>query len=140
MPRGATHPKSMSVAVKQAQAMRLRAGGMTFRAIADELGYRSEQAAYKAVKTGLQKTLREPADELRTLEAERLDRLLEGLWEKAISGDTWSVDRVLNIMKRRAELLGLDSTGAGDVEQYLGSFLAGIEAQKSAARDLSEQQ
>jgi hypothetical protein len=53
--------------------------------------------------------LQEPADELRGLELERLDRMQEGLWDKAIRGNLRAVDRVLKIMKRQSQLLGLDA-------------------------------
>jgi hypothetical protein len=54
-------------------------------------------------------TLAEPADALRTLELERLDRLHLAIWDQAIQGDVASTDRVLSIMKRRSALLGLDA-------------------------------
>ena len=57
----------------------------------------------------LKATLQEPADELRTLELERLDRLLLGVWGQAAKGNQGAVDRALKIMERRARLLGLDA-------------------------------
>lgn len=77
--------------------------------IAEACGYKDPSGAYRAIRAGLKKTLQEPADELRTMEVERLDVMLDGLWDKASKGDTWSVDRVLRIMERRASLLGLDA-------------------------------
>jgi gamma-glutamyl:cysteine ligase YbdK (ATP-grasp superfamily) len=104
---------------------------MRFIDIANELGYKAESGAFRAVKAGLQKTLQEPADQLRTMEAERLDRMLEGLWEKAITGHTWEVDRVLAIMDRRAKLLGLDSGNAEKgVSQFADSFRLGAETMR----------
>lgn len=49
------------------------------------------------------------ADQYRTLELERLDRMLVGLWTDARSGRWLAVDRVISIMERRAKLLGLDA-------------------------------
>jgi hypothetical protein len=127
----ATSQRRLNAAQKQAEALRLRATGMSFEKIAKELGYRGHQGAHRAVTTGLEKTLREPADELRTLEAERLDRMLEGIWEKAINGGTWQIDRVLSIMDRRAKLLGLDTNndiGRQAVDEATENFRIGAEA------------
>ncbi len=112
---------------------------MELQEIARRVGYRSASGVHRAIVSGLKKTLQEPADELRTMEAERLDRMLEGLWQKAISGDTWSVDRVLNIMERRARLLGLDRPPEKDWASEAGSFLAGVQTGVSMqTEDLSE--
>lgn len=96
-------------AERQRKALELRKSGLDYRSIAERLGYSSVAGVYKAVQVALKKTLQEPADELRAIEVERLDRMLLGLWPKAIKGDTWAVDRVLKIMERRATLLGLDA-------------------------------
>lgn len=94
---------------RQRQALELRKAGVSFEIIADRVGYKDASGAYRAVRAALKKTLQEPADELRMTEVARLDQMLLGLWPKAIKGDTWSVDRVLRIMERRAALLGLDA-------------------------------
>jgi len=95
---------------------------MTYQEIANELGYRSRQSAFDAVKFGLQKMLREPAEEVRTLELARLDAMLQSLWPaisapldpgdidfaKKFESRCHAIDRVDKIMKRRSALLGLD--------------------------------
>jgi len=58
--------------------------------------------------TALKDTLREPAQELRDLEAERLDTMQESIWEKTGPEKMGAIDRLLRIMERRAKLLGLD--------------------------------
>lgn len=139
MAESTTSEKRLNAAAKRVEALRLRTGGMKFEDIRDALGYRSVSSAHEAVMKGLRDTLQEPADELRTMEAERLDRMLEGLWERAIKGNEWAVDRVLNIMARRARLLGLDVSGSEDMTEHLGSFLAGVQTQAAMqTQDLSE--
>jgi len=101
-------PRRILAAEKQVKAMELRKAGATFREIGEKLGY-TEAGARKAVMSALRKTLREPADELRTLEVERLDAMMQGLWPEALRGNPNAVTRVLNIMERRAKLLGLDA-------------------------------
>jgi hypothetical protein len=106
----------LSAAERQKRALELRAGGASFDAIAAELGYGSRSGAHKAVLTGLRATLREPADELRTLELERLDAMLAAIWPSVQRGHLASIDRALAIQERRARYLGLDAPARIDVE------------------------
>lgn len=103
-------PKRPDAAAAQRalQALELRLQGKTYEQIAAVCGYRSKSGAYDAVQRELQRTLQEPAEQVRTLEVRRLDRLYEAMEAKALKGDTWSVDRCLKIMERRSALLNLD--------------------------------
>ncbi len=132
-----TQPR-MKATERQARALEMRKAGYTYPEIAAAVGYAGKASAYRAVDAALKKTLQEPADELRVMEAERLDAMLLGLWEKATTGDTWSVDRVLGIMERRARLLGLDRPPEHDWTAATGSFLAGVQAGAAQAEDMSE--
>ena len=76
--------------------------------IASELGFSSPSGAYEAVKAGLNKTLREPADDLRQLELTRLDAMLESISESVLAGDLDAISTALRISERRSRLLGLD--------------------------------
>lgn len=105
----ATSPRRIEAADKQRRAVELRRAGASFRQIADELGYASVSSAYKAVMVALRKTLREPTDELRTLELERLDALTLVLWPKALQANLAAIDRLLRVMERRAKLSDLDA-------------------------------
>ena len=138
MKHSKTTEGKLTATQKQAEALRLRTKGFEYSEIADRVGYRGESGAYKAVMAGLKKTLQEPADELRKMEAERLDRMMAGLWDKAIDGDTWSVDRVLNIMERRARLLGLDKPPERDVGDEAQKYLDLLNMARQDATDLSE--
>lgn len=97
----------------------LRRAGATYQEIADELGYKNRGTAYKALRRALGRTLQDSADNLRELEAARLDQLQLGSWKAAMRGDPKAVANVLRVMERRAKLLGLDApaktelTGAG---------------------------
>jgi hypothetical protein len=104
-----TSERRLSAAERQVEALRLRAAGEGFDAIASVLGYAGRSGAHKAVMAGLVATLREPAEELRTLELERLDALWRGIWPAACAGDPKALDRALRIQERRAKLLGLDA-------------------------------
>jgi hypothetical protein len=95
-------------AERRRRALELRRAGLTYRQVARELGFAGPSSAHKSVSVGLRAMLREPAAEVRALELERLDRLLQGVWGRAVGGDVRCVDAVLRIMQRRAALLGLD--------------------------------
>jgi hypothetical protein len=84
--------------------------------MARELGYAGPSGAYQAVIGALRETLREPAEQVRTLELERLDAMLEAVWRAALSGDLKAIDAVLKLMDRRSRYLGLDAPQRIDIE------------------------
>ena len=94
---------------RQLKALELRLAGVTYQQIADELGYSGRQGAFKAVESALKLTLREPAEALRKIPAERLDRANLAIWRAVSAGDTHAIDTMLRIEARRARLLGLDA-------------------------------
>ena len=138
MPESKTSEKRLNAAQKRAEALKLRTSGMKFEDIRDRLGYRSVSSAHEAVMKGLRDTLQEPADELRKMEAERLDRLMEAIWADATQGNEWKIDRVLNIMERRARLLGLDKPPERDVGDEAQKYLDLLNMARQDATDLSE--
>ena len=119
---------------RKLQALELRKAGATYRAIAEQLGYRSVSGAYKAVATALKDTLREPAGELRELEATRLDAAQLALWRRVTNGDEKAIDRLLAIIKRRMELFGL---AAPKRKELSGPDGGPIETQSLHGIDLS---
>ena len=104
-----TSVRRVKATEKQRQALELRKAGASYDEIARKIGYSSKSGAYKSVTSALSKMLKEPAEELRTLEMARLDRLLVGVWSAATQGNQGAIDRVLRILERRAKLLGLDA-------------------------------
>lgn len=105
-------------------AVALRLKGETYGEIGKALGI-SAPSAYRAVARSLKRVIAktsEDADELRTLELQRLDKLLLALWPRASKGNDAAVDRVLRVMERRAKLKGLDAPvqvsgpGGGPIE------------------------
>lgn len=74
--------------------------------------------AYKDVKRELRRVREDVAEssgDLLTLELERLDAMLRGLWPAATTGDERAVSAALRIMQRRAKLLGLDDSGEPEI-------------------------
>ncbi|WP_053207971.1 hypothetical protein [Jiangella muralis] len=109
---------------REAQCLRYRREGKTYDDIAILVGYADRSGARKAVERALKRVIVENVDELRILEAQRLDELQQAIWDKALRfepalGDDKALTGILRIMVRRAKLLGLDMptktevTGAG---------------------------
>lgn len=118
---------------RRARAFRLRLAGAKFREIGQQLGC-TEQRAHQIITdeiARISEKCTELAEQVRTLELERLDVLQMGCWRNATQGNLGSVDRVLRIMERRAKLLGLD---APDQVQLQGGE-HGIAAMIAMAQD-----
>lgn len=101
--------RTAEIAEKHRKALELRKAGATYDQISSQLGYANRSVAWQAVRKAIADIVREPAEEVLTLELARLDALLLGCWSKAKSGDTQAIDRALRIMERRAAYLGIDA-------------------------------
>jgi len=100
---------------REIACLELRMAGRTYRAIAAELNI-SKSGAYHAVMRALRRLNEKSAEataEVRTLEVQRLDDLLENLWP--YRHKPAYVDRILRVMERRARLLGLDAPTKSEV-------------------------
>jgi hypothetical protein len=122
---------TINSAQRDAAAAKLRAEGKTYDAIAEALNFNDRSAARKGVQRALVAVVQEAGDELRALEVERMNRLLDTAWQimerphyahsagrlilmddEPVLDDAPSLmamDRILKIMERRAKLLGLDA-------------------------------
>lgn len=117
----ARQQRSLEVAKAQqiAKAIEFRSEGMTYAEIGELMEISGGQAA-ALIKAGLQQIVREPAEELRTLEALRLEKMWRIAWPKsqvehfrgpfgAMDTQGEWFDRCIKLMERRARLLGLDA-------------------------------
>lgn len=110
-PESTTSRRILKGREREQAAVKLRMGGATYDEIGSSLGI-TAPTAYRAVKRAIGRVIAktsEDADQLRTLELQRLDKLLLALWPRASRGDDAAVDRVLRVMERRAKLRGLDA-------------------------------
>lgn len=129
--------RTLTTVKRDADAAALRAQGLTYPKIAEQLGFRDQWAARTAVERALRDTVTEPASEVRVLELARLDHALMvafrilrtnhlltsgGKVVEVIDHETGQVvpliddkpklqaiDRIIRIAERRARLLGLDA-------------------------------
>lgn len=67
--------RTTTTAERDAQAASLRNTGLSYKQIAEQLGYADKGNAWRAVQRALTAIVREPAEQLRATEASRLDDL-----------------------------------------------------------------
>lgn len=90
------------------KALELRKRGYNFRQIAQALDI-TVSSAHKTVQVAIAEIPRDNAIDVRLLELERVDRMLDAIWDAATSGDVRAIDTALRLMERRAKYLGLDA-------------------------------
>lgn len=104
---------------RRIQACKMRLRGMSYHRIAAALGVSISQI-YKDVMWEARKRaeeFRETVEEVRQMEVERLDVILDRLWDR-IDTDNPSLDHLeafFKVSTRRAKLLGLDAAGKSEV-------------------------
>jgi hypothetical protein len=131
----ANQDKQVAAHDNQLKALEFRKAGLPYTTIALQLGYNSPQAAWKAVKTALKRTIQEPADEVRQMEIERLDAVLVAVWAQVKQGNLPAVDRYVKLAQRRAELLGLDAPKRTDITSEGKAITFLVEREKIAEED-----
>ena len=94
---------------KQTQALRLALAGISYQAIAEAVGYNSKQAAWKAVKSALNRSITQETRDVRMVQNERLNVMLRAIWEDVVKGNEKAIDLALRIEARRSRLMGTDA-------------------------------
>jgi AraC-like DNA-binding protein len=94
---------------RELAVLELRKTGANWRQIAEAVGYTHASAARKAYLRAYDRTLQAPADELRELELDRLDRLQMAYWKDAIEGNIKAADYVLKVIQVRARITGIEA-------------------------------
>lgn len=94
---------------KQKQALSLALAGVSYQTIAERVGYRSKQAAWKAVRSALHKSIAKTVEEERLVQSERLNVMLKAVWPGVMDGQLKAIETALRIEERRARLWGLDA-------------------------------
>ncbi len=127
--------RQIEIAERRQKATQMRLAGMSMQMIADQLGYAGPGAVSKDLTRAMRaaaKAQQLNSEELLQIEVDRLDRMMAGLWSKAITGDTKAVEVVEKIIYRRCQLLGLDLINRngvqdGDVVSLLGALFQQIQ-------------
>ncbi|WP_433235485.1 hypothetical protein ACQPYK_25420 [Streptosporangium sp. CA-135522] len=114
----------------------MRIAGISPTIIAETLGYASNAAAVRDITRAMQKAAKAEhlaSEQLLQIEIDRLDRLMAGIWAKALQGDVKAVEQAEKLITRRCNLLGLDlinrnGSESADVIGLLGSLFAQMQA------------
>lgn len=129
-------PERIDVDRRRKEMLDLRVQGYSLRAIGEKLGMHHSTVA-EAIAAELDALTREPAEQLRTVELERMDAMLVALWPKVAGGDANTIDTALRVMQRRAKLLGLD---APSKQEHTGKDGAELFGKDTRTMSLAEMQ
>lgn len=105
------HVNLAEIEVLEHRVVELRTKGKTFREINQALGISKSDRIFRRALTREGNIELSRMEAIR-LEAERLDALQSGIWDRAIEGDAAAVAQCLKILERRARLHGLDHADA----------------------------
>ncbi|WP_327139313.1 MULTISPECIES: helix-turn-helix domain-containing protein [unclassified Nocardia] len=108
-----------------ATALRMRVAGKSPDDVAAHFGIH-KSTAYRLIKDGIDRTIREPAEELVALHMLRLETMLAGVWPDARAGDVKAINAALAILAREGKLQGLDLHAAQKALQE-GRELAAVD-------------
>jgi DNA-binding CsgD family transcriptional regulator len=117
-------PRLVLARERDREALVLRMEGLTFDEIGTRLGV-SRESARKSVSRSLDLTradIAEKAEELRAMEAEKLDAVSAVLWPKVQAGDLRATDRWLRARESYRRLTGIDlmkTTDTGGPSTYI---------------------
>lgn len=112
---------AIAITERRTRAIQLRRSGMSWDAIAADLGYKSRGAACQDVNRALQRQVAEQANQLaeyRVLEDGHLDDLRRRMMNVLMSGSAdqqmKATDRLVRVAERKAKLNGLDASDERD--------------------------
>ncbi len=120
------NPAAIQARERHAKWLELRREGWSYERIAQHFDC-ARSSVWEAVRSRLRDVTAEPARELVTLEAERLDELWCVAFAQAKAGDLGAIGTCLRIQERRAALLRLESA-----EQDQGGETMDVDAEQLA--------
>lgn len=106
---GATDAKAIDLTKRKIKALEMRENGFSLQEVADKLGWNSEQAAHKAIKSILEKAEIEAAAHYKILQVRRLEPTLTVVKEKAEKGNLRAATVLIRLSKRLSEIVGSDA-------------------------------
>lgn len=116
MPKGNPSKDTADKLNKEIKALEYRRAGYTYDQIAKALQFKAGTTARTYVQKAMQRAVQEGTDELREIEAHRLDTAQAAIWQNVINGDVTAVNALIRIMERRSKLLGLDAPVRAEVD------------------------
>lgn len=118
-------------AARDAQALDLRRAGVALPRIVQQLGFSSVALASEAIDRALaaQGTMFDPAD-VRELELDRLDRLQQAVWVKAVKGDLKAVETAQRLTEARVRLAGIAARGVSVMTEAFDETVEALGAER----------
>lgn len=114
---------------RQLKALELRKARVTYADIAKALGYADSSSAKYAVQAAMKRQEFELAAEVVRLDLSTLDEMQMRCTEAMRKGDLFQVDRILRVMERRYQLLGVGSRTVEELQEQFGITPTGNTAQ-----------
>ena len=115
---------------RRKKALALRLNGASYEEIAKQVGYKSAETCGAAIRDEIKKISREPANDLRAIQYERLNTMLLVLQPGVMAGDPRFVQTALSVMDRMNNLMGI--AGEHEMEQKAGdNYLVVIDGAES---------
>lgn len=109
----ASHTPDNHGTARAEQALRLRVLGYTYAEIAARCGYRDHTGAMKAIKKLQSRYVREETRTLVDRQHERIEIAINAVMVAIVDWPPqkklWAVDRLTPLLKREAELMGMDA-------------------------------
>lgn len=120
-----TAPAKIQADMLRAKAVQLRLAGFTMEEIGKQIG-RSKAQVCQYLKKTMAEYARETEEsvmELKRVEDARIERMIRGLWPKAIQGHMGAVDRIIKLIERQSRLHGLDKAqDKADLSSLIGAI------------------
>jgi len=118
-----TAADDIAIAERNKKILDLRIGGMSFPAIARQVGLSGPGAVFKIYRKLIREVYRESAEEALTLEIEKTNRVHMALFPRAIGSkdlppDYKAVDCLVKVWSRYDSLLGIDARTVIQIEQH----------------------
>ena len=119
---------------KENEVLRLRMGGMSYTDIAKKVGYADHTGAMAAYKRAIRRWQKPVSDEALLMDLELMETMKLALWKKVLKGEERAILTVLQMLRHRADLLGLKAPVK--VQQEITTW-DGDESIDRAVRDLA---
>jgi len=119
--RKPTAPGRIQKRDQQAQALEMKAQGMSTPQIADALGVH-RVTAWGWIKEALAETVaavHEHAGTYRAVQHERIEAAIGAIMPEVLQGNLGAVDRLVKLLARESSLMGLDLREPDTTEQHL---------------------
>jgi len=135
-------PNSAELAERRERVYAMRLTGKSLGFIAQAEGV-SKTTVFNDIEAVIKAKTEVPAQQVREMELDRLDLLLDKLMPRVEQGDVQAIQTALKVMDRRAKFLGLDAPTKQDVTVHqpdpMGTVLGELLREAQARQALEEQ-